>query len=123
MKLVSKIFDGTEERWYVNANNDGVLWNVLSLQNMHAAIFDIVASDPRYRRRARYFADEHERGEHHANFDSEGEVGHNGKRHGDEPYRDISGAEFQNFWDFLPFAHVIGDDHEDRGQRGERNVL
>src|SRR5713101_4959715 len=105
MKLVSKIFDGTEprsidsrhvaqtknddggqrvqriddlsefvgcseEKWSVNAKNGGVLWNILPLQNVHAAVFHIVAGDPRDRGGARYLTNEHERSKHHANFDS-----------------------------------------------------
>ncbi len=107
----------------MNAENRGVLWNILALQDMHPAVFDIVSGDSRNRSGARHLADEHERGKHHANFHSEGQVGYYGECHRDEPYGNVGGAELQDFRDFLPFPHVVSHDHQDGGQRGERNVF
>src|SRR5258708_19942466 len=71
---VGELVRGAEEKRPVNAEDRGVIRNVLALQDVDAAVFDVIASDARDGRGARDFADEHERGEDHADFDGKGEV-------------------------------------------------
>ncbi len=120
---VGELVRGAEEKWPVNAEDRGVLGNVLALQDVDAAVFDVIAGNARDGGGARNFANEHERGEDHADFDGKGEVSDDGEGHGQEPDGDVGGAELENFRDLLPFAHVVSDDHKDGGECGEGNVF
>ena len=77
-----KLVRGAEKKRPVDAEDRSVFRNVLALQDVHAAVFNIIASDARDRCGPRNFADEHERGENHADFHGERKVRHDGERHG-----------------------------------------
>src|ERR1700730_5547717 len=61
----------SEEKWSVNAVDSRVLGNVLTLQDVDAAVFDVIAGDARDGGGTRDFANKHQRGKDHADFDRE----------------------------------------------------
>src|SRR5882724_7300306 len=102
--------------WRMSENpvDDRVIRNVLSLENVDAAVFDVVFRYGTDSGCSRNFANKHQRGEHHADFHSKRQIGHNGQRQGQQPHRDVRSAELQDFWNLFPIAHVVGDDHQNR---------
>ena len=62
----------------MNAKDGRVVRNVLVLQDVHASIFDVLVSNLRNGRCTGHAADEQQRGENHACFDRNREVGEHG---------------------------------------------
>jgi hypothetical protein len=60
-------------------------------------------------------------GQRHAHFHRNRQIGDNGKCERGQPYEHVRRIQAQNSSDFLPFAHVIGHNEEDRRQRCQRN--
>src|SRR5579883_1673260 len=68
-----------EQEWPVDAKNRGIGRNILALQYVDPAVLHVILRDAGNRGSARNFADEHESGEDHADFDGEREIGHDGE--------------------------------------------
>src|SRR5216684_8199777 len=73
----------------VNAVNDRVLWDILSLQDMHAAVFYVILGDWANGGGSRDFTNESERCQHHSDFHGKREIGHDGQRQCKQPHRDV----------------------------------
>ena len=63
----------------MNAEDRRVVRNVFVLQNVHAAVFDVVVGDLRDGGGRGYAADEEQRRQNHAGFDGDGEIGKYGQ--------------------------------------------
>src|SRR5271169_497964 len=106
----------------VDTEDSGVVRDVFVLQDVHAAVFNVLVGDLRNRGGGCDAADEKKRSEDHARFDGDGEIGEDGESKSDEPHADVSLREFQQLWNLAPLAHVVGDDHENSGEHGQRHV-
>jgi len=90
--------------------------------NVHAAVFNVVVGDLRDGGGGRDAADEEQRGQNHSGFDGDGEVGENGEGESHEPNADVGFGELEQLRNLAPLAHVVGNDHQDSGERGHRHV-
>ena len=77
---IGKLIGCAEEERPVNAVNNRVVWDVLALKHVHAAVFHVIFGNRAHRRSPRDFANECERGKHHPDFYRKGQVGNHGQR-------------------------------------------
>src|SRR6266436_323722 len=82
LENVSEFVGRAKKERAVNAVNDRVVWDILSLQDMHAAVFHVILGDWANGGGSRDFANESERGQHHSDFHGKREVSHNGQGQG-----------------------------------------
>ncbi|MPN39173.1 hypothetical protein SDC9_186701 [bioreactor metagenome] len=61
----------------------------------------------------RHAVDEEQAGQHHAQFDGDGQVEQYGDEEGDEQDDPVVVRIAFQFHEFVPLAHVDGDDHDD----------
>ena len=80
MEKVREFVGSAKKERAVNAVNDRVVRDILALQNMHSAVFHIIFRDRAHCGGSRDFANKSERGQHHADFHREREIGHDGQR-------------------------------------------
>ena len=113
---------GAKQKRPVNAKNRRVIGDVFILQDVHAAVFDVVVSDLRNRRSCGDTADEQQRGQNHSRLDCNGKVGEYGERERHQPHADVSPGELEQLRNLAPLAHVVGHNHQDSGQRGHGYV-
>ena len=106
----------------VNAEDGGVVGNVFVLQDVDAAVFDIVVGDLRDGGGVGDAADEEQSGEDHSGFDGDGEVGEDGERERDQPDADVGLGQLEELRDLAPLAHVVGHDHQNSGEHRHGNV-
>ena len=95
----------------MNAKNGRVIRDVFVLQNVNAAIFDVVVRHLGNGSRIGHTGDKQQRGENHAGFDGNSQVSKHGKRKRDRPYADVGLGEFEQLGDLVPLTHVVGHDH------------
>src|SRR5258706_13217931 len=113
---------GAEQERSVNAEDGGVVRNVFILENVHAAVFHILVGDLGNRGGGGNAADEKQSGEDHTGFNGDGEVGEDGESEGHEPDADVGFGELEQLRNFAPLAHIVGDDHKNSSEHGQRHV-
>ncbi len=112
---------GSEEKRAVDPEDGDIRRNFLVLQNVGVAFADVFVGDLAYGGGGRDFADEKQRGENHSHFDGNREIGENGEQEGGQPDSNIETRELQEFGNFAPLAHVVGNDQEYSRQDRKRN--
>ena len=117
-----KLFGGAEEEGAVDAEERDVGRDDLALEVVGEAVADVGVVDGDDGGGFCHAADVKQGGEAKADGDSDGEVGKDGECEGDEPDGDGGGVEAEDAADFVPLAHVPGDDEEDGGESGEGDV-
>ena len=80
---------GSEQERAVNAEDGGVVGDVFVLQDVHAAVFDVLVGDFRDGGGGGDPADEQQRSQNHSRLDRYGEVGKDGEAEGHEPDADV----------------------------------
>ena len=78
----------------MDAVNNGVVRNILALQNVYAAVFHIILGHRAHGGGSGNLANEGERSQHHADFHRERQISHHGQRQRQQPNGDVRGAEF-----------------------------
>src|SRR5260370_6566411 len=113
---------GAKQKRSVDAEDGGIVRNVLVLEDVHAAVFDVLVGDLGNGWGGGNAADEKKCSEDHAGFNSNGEVGEDGECESDEPDADVGFRELQQLRDLAPLSHVVGDDQENPCEHGQRHV-
>ena len=113
---------GTEQKRPVDAEDRRVIRDVFVLQNVHAAVFNILVGHLGNRGGGGDAADEKQRGKDHAGFDGDGEVGEDSEREGHQPDADVGFRELEQLRNLAPLAHVVGDHHQNSGEHRQRHV-
>ena len=117
-----KFVGRAEEKRAVDAKNRHVVGNVLVLEDVHAAFFQVFGRHLIDGRRARHAPDVEQRGENHPDFDGDREVGEDGQRKRRHPDGDVGLGLTQQHRNLVPLTHVRRDDEQDGGQYGHRHV-
>ena len=117
-----ELFCGSPQKRTVDAEQRDVGRNDAALEHVRQAVADVLFGDWGDGGGVCNAVDVEQRGEAEADGDGDGEVGEDGEREGDQPDGDGGEVEAEDGADFVPLAHVVGDDKEDGGERGERNV-
>src|SRR6266567_4664328 len=115
MENIRELVRRAEEKWPMNPVNNRVVRNILSLQDVHAAVFDVIFRHWTYRGGSRYLANESQRRQHHAYFHGEGQIGHDGQGESQQPDGNVRATELQDLRNLLPIAHVVRHDHQNGG--------
>ena len=110
-----------EQERSVDAEDGDVVGDVFVLQDVDAAVFDVIVGDLRDGRGGGDAADEEQRGQHHSGLHRDGQVGEHGQRKGHQPHADVGLGQLQQRRNLVPLAHVVGHDHQDAGQHGHGN--
>ena len=106
----------------MNAEDRGVIRNVLVLQNVDAPAFHIIFSHLGHGSRRSYAADEQQRRQNHSGFHRDRQIGKHSQRKCHQPDADVGPGELQQLRNLAPLAHVVSDDHQDRGQCRHRHI-
>ena len=115
---VGELIRGAEQEWAMNAIHRGVLGNVSALQDVRAAILDVIARYPADGGGSRDLPDEHQRRQNHADLDRKGKIRDDRKSQSQQPHGDVRGGQLQDFGNFAPLAHVVRHDHQNGGEGG-----
>ena len=79
----------------MDAKDRGVVGYVLILQDVHAAVLDIVVGHLRDSRCAGDAADKEQGRQNHAGFNGNGEIGEDSQRESDQPNTDVGFRKLQ----------------------------
>jgi len=116
-RILGKLVRGSEKKRSVNPVNNRIVGEVFSLQDVHAAVFDIVFRDADSRGRPRNLANKHQSRQHHPHFHGKGQIGHDGSMSASAARQRCPACSGFKISGISPIAHVVRHNHQNRRPR------